>query len=216
MSMHQLEIQSTNAEDFIKHKSAYSTFIKRMSKDEGKVHIISNMDESEPSGLLYLIQKERNEHRRWTKDNGQIDLLYDVVSGSVVGVSAVEESDLDTNYASGGNRLWMDKDYRINHNITKYLLNSNLEWAKDKNKKGMILTFNEYNKLIWEVIADSYKTGTTPSSFGGVWSDWWTDCIPIEDPIIVHSTKQWAVIKPINADKEEIKSDIGRIQNEHQ
>ncbi len=214
--MQNLEIQSTNAENFLKHKSAYNTFLQRMTKDETKSHVISNMDDSEPSGLLYLIEKERNEHRRWTKDNGQIDLLYDLVSGSIVGISAVEDSSLDTSYASGGNRLWMDKDYRANHNITKYLLATNLEWAKENNKKGMILTFNEYNKLIWEVISQAYAKGEKPSSFSGVWSDWWTDCIPIENPITVHSTKQWAVIKPAKAELKEIKQDIGRIENEYQ
>lgn len=214
--MNALEIQSTNAEGFVKHKNAYKTFIKRMENDESKSHVISNMDDSEPSGLLYLIQEERNEHRRWTKDTGQIDLLYDLVTNSIVGISAVENSNLNLDYASGGNRLWMDKDYRINHNITKYLLDSNLKWTKENNKKGMILTFNEYNKLIWEVISKAYETGVTPSSFSGVWSDWWTDCIPIKNPITVHSTKQWAVIKPVNADEDEIKSDIERIQNEYQ
>ena len=57
------------------------------------------------------------------------------------------------------------------------------EWANKNNKKGLILTFNEYNKLIWEVISQAYTTGETPSSVGGIWSNWWTDCIPIKDPI---------------------------------
>ena len=34
--MQNLEIQSTNAENFLKHKSAYNTFLQRMTKDYEK------------------------------------------------------------------------------------------------------------------------------------------------------------------------------------
>jgi hypothetical protein len=214
--MQSLEIKTTNAESFKKHESAYNTFLQRMTKDYEKSHVIPNMDNSEPSGLLYLIKEERNEHRRWTRDTGQIDLLYDLEKGSIVGVSAVEHSNLHPDYASGGNRLWMDKEYRENHNITKHLLTANLNWAMTNNKNGMILTFNEYNKLIWEVISQAHTTGKTPSSVSGIWSNWWTDCIPIENPITVHSTTQWAVIKPCTRfSMDQLKHDVKRIQNDY-
>jgi len=207
-----LEIQTTDAENFKSHESAYLSFLRRMQQDETKEHVMPNMDNSEPSGLLYLIKEERNEHRRWTTDTGQIDLLYDLEKGSIVGVSAVENSNLHPDYASGGNRLWMDKQYRANHNITKHLLTANLNWAMTNNKNGMILTFNEYNKILWDVISAKGKV----ASFSNMWSDWWSDCVPIAEPIIVHNTKQWAVIKPCTYfSLDQLKHDIKRIQHDY-
>jgi hypothetical protein len=214
--MSELEIQTTNADEFSKHLNPYKKFLTRMGKDSTKEHVVPNMDDTAPAGLLYLIEEARDNARRWTKDKGQIDLLYDLEIGSIVGISAVEHSNLHPDYASGGNRLWMDKDYRLDHNITKYLLTANLNWADANKKTGMILTFNDYNKAIWEIICKNYKKGDPIKSVSNMWSNWWNDCVPLAEPIIVHNTTQWAVIKPCTYfSLDQLKQDASRIQREY-
>lgn len=204
--MNSLRIEIANADTFEQHLIAYQNFLKRINSD-GNIRpaLIRNMDDSAPSGLLYLINNERGDHRRWTPGCGEIALLYDDLTGAIVGVSAVEHNPLSDNISSGGNRCWLLQAFRKNHTVTNYLLNSNFIWTKKQEKIGMMLTFNYYNKRIYDaiVLRSRGKTG----SINKFWSNWWNDCLPIEQPIMLHNTPQWAVIKPC-ADHRLIKQEI--------
>jgi hypothetical protein len=204
--MQRLRIELSTAENFkLKHLSSYKNFLKKAAAESKTQKILVNMGDEEPSGLLYLIDEERGEYRRWTEQNGQIAILYDNVTDRVVGISAVENSTLDERITSGGNRLWLDMHYREGHTVTNYLLNSNLNWTKSQDKIGMMLTFNEYNKGIYTIICKASASGKKLSSFGNFWSDWWGDCVPLVKPIMLHNTPQWAVIKPVG-NKDEVKA----------
>lgn len=201
-----LHIEITNAESFDQHLIAYNNFLRKAAAEAKHPSVLRNMGNESPSGLLHLIDSERGPYRRWTQANGEIALLYESVSNKLVGISAVENSTLSDNLASGGNRLWILKENRGNHAITNYLLNSNFKWAQRQNKIGMVLTFNEYNKEIYNAI--TMRTCGKTSTLGKFWSDWWNDCVPLPVPILLHNTAQWAVIKPISSQSqidEEIK-----------
>lgn len=60
----------------------------------------------------------------------------------------------------------------------------------------MILTFNGYNKWIFDTIVK--RAAGKSGALGTVWSNWWNDCIPFETQLNVFSTMQWAVVKPVN------------------
>lgn len=191
--MDSLYVEIANADTFNQHLTAYQHFLKRISNHPSK-QLLYNMGENGPSGLLYLIQPERGEARRWSQDRGEIALLYDKSTNSIVGISAVEHSILSDNISSGGNRFWVLREYRENHNVTNHLLNSNFNWTKKQEKIGMMLTFNNYNKRIYDAIV--LRSNGKTSSINNFWSNWWDDCLPIEQPIVLHNTPQWAVIKP--------------------
>jgi hypothetical protein len=186
-----LQVKTTYAEDFKEVRPDYIVFLKKIAHLKSPAFV--NMGPQMPMGFLHLVDN----NKRWTKDKGQIGMLYDDTSGSVVGVSAVEDLYLSSELSSGGNRCWILPKYRQKNEITKHLLTSNLDWTRERGKAGMLLTFNDYNKWIYDTILKvSTNTGAT---LGTVWSDWWNDCIVLPRKIRLHNTPQWAVIKPLDS-----------------
>jgi len=183
-----LNVIHTCAETFDQYNTEYDAFLDTI-KEDGSPALV-NMGYIAPAGLGYLVSNKL----RWTAKSGQIDLLID--NGRIVGVSAVENSTLSSIFGSGGNRCWILPNYRTNNEITQYLLSSNLNWCKTQNHLGMILTFNGYNKWIFDTIVK--RAAGKSGALGTVWSNWWNDCIPFETQLNVFSTMQWAVVKPVN------------------
>jgi hypothetical protein len=188
-----LRVELTNSNDFKDYRSDYLLFLKKIAEDKSPAS--ANMGLEDNTGFLFSV----DHLKRWTKDNGEIALLYDNLSELIVGVSAVETLYIDPLLGSGGNRCWVSPQYRGNNEVTSYLLKSNLAWCENNDKVGMVLTFNNYNKWIYDTISKlSSNTGTT---LGTVWSKWWNDCIPLPRKIRYFNTHQWAVIKPIDKSK---------------
>lgn len=185
MSLHVIH---TCAETFDQHTIGYNTFLNKIKEDKSPALI--NMGYTAPSGFGHLVRNKL----RWTNNTGQIALLID--DNDIVGVSAVETCSLSNAFGSGGNRCWLLPEYRTNNEITQHLLSSNLQWSKQQNHLGMMLTFNGYNKWIYDTITK--RASGKSSALGKVWSNWWNDCIPFETQLNVFNTPQWAVIKPID------------------
>jgi hypothetical protein len=208
-----LSVKLTTAEDFKEHISAYRSFLRRISQETANTDLLGNMGEDPPGGFLYLIHPSRGTERRWTNDRGQIALLYEEVLGSIVGISAVEDNYLSEALGSGGNRCWLQKNYRLNREVTRYLLSSNLDWCAKRNKVGMMLTFNDYNREIYEIIAKKSSSGV--ASLSGAWSNWWDDCVAVRTPILFHHVQQWAVIKPVPGQERLACEEAARIEKQH-
>jgi hypothetical protein len=183
-----LYVINTYAEIFDQYRTEYNIFLDAIKDDKSPA--LANMGYLEPAGLGFLVANKV----RWTKNTGQIALLIN--DNDIVGVSAVETCSLSNAFGSGGNRCWLLPEYRTNNEITQHLLSSNLQWSTQQNHLGMMLTFNGYNKWIYDTIAK--RASGKSSALGKVWSNWWNDCIPFETQLNVFSTPQWAVIKPIN------------------
>lgn len=184
-----LSISHTSSDDFSEFETDYKAFLRQIKAVNAPAY--ANMGEEGPHGFLFLV----NNKKRWTMDRGQIALLYDNDKNSIVGISAVEHSTLHDDLGSGGNRLWVLPKYRQNNAVSKYLLDSNLQWCAENNKVGMLLTFNDYNKKIYDSIK-KFSSGQG-AALGNIWSDWWNDCVVLPRMIRIHNTPQWAVIKPI-------------------
>lgn len=188
-----LRVELTTSNDFEKYRGDYLSFLKKVEADSSPAAV--NMGEDHYTGFLFSVKHLK----RWTADNGQIALLYDNIKETIVGVSAVETLYINPKLGSGGNRCWLLPGYRTSNEVTTYLLNSNFNWCKENEKVGMVLTFNDHNKWIYETVKKlSSNTGTT---LGTVWSKWWSDCIILPRRIRYFNTRQWAIIKPI--DREE-------------
>lgn len=150
---------------------------------------IKNMLDDE-NGLLFNIKTKT----RWTTELGEITILK--INNDIIGISAVERTLLHKNISIGGIRCWLAEGHRTNQLVTTYLLNSNLCWSKNNNMWAMMLTFNSYNKTIYDGI--KRKSLKKSAGIGNIWSDWWNDCIIIDNPIIIRYTNQWCVLKPID------------------
>ena len=186
-----LSIFHTNANEFEQYESLYNGFLSTIRETDSPA--LENMGDRTSSGFLFLVKNKK----RWTRDHGQITFLYDKDVESIVGVSAVEDCPLHDQLGSGGNRCWVLPPYRNDNSVSKHLLSSNLEWCKSRGKLGMLLTFNDYNKSIYDVIVQ--RSRGQGRALGTIWSNWWNDCIPLENKLRLHNTPQWAVIKPMVA-----------------
>jgi hypothetical protein len=185
-----LRVELTTANDFDKYRNDYQVFLRKVEADKSPAAI--NMGTEDNVGFLFSV----NNLKRWTKDTGEIALLYDNLSETIVGVSAVETFYINDTLASGGNRCWLLPDYRSNNEISTHLLSANFNWCKQNDKVGMVLTFNDHNKWIYDTVKKlSTNSGAT---LGTVWSKWWSDCIVLPRRIRYFRTRQWAIIKPID------------------
>ena len=198
-----MEVIHICADEFNSIEPLYQEFLDVIGNDASPA--LANMGYNAPAGLAYLAKS----HARWTAGLGQIDFLID--NNKIVGVSAVEISTLSTAFGSGGNRVWILPKYRGDNSITKYLLSSNLEWSKLQGHVGLILTFNNYNKWIYNTIIK--RANGQAGALGKVWSNWWNDCIPFAKQLNVFYTPQWAVVKPI-ANVEEVIDGMKNIETE--
>ena len=184
-----LSIITTNSDDFACHNAGYNRFLNAIAEADSPA--FNNMGHASPGGFAYLVKNKV----RWTAATGEIALLRDNNLNEIVGISAVEHCPLSDQLTSGGNRCFLRSSYRSHNEVTDFLLSSNLEWTRRQHKPGMLLTFNHYNKWIYEAIVK--KTQGRAVGVGAVWSNWWNDCIPLATQIVLHNTLQWAVIKPV-------------------
>jgi len=178
-----LTVVRTHSEEFIKYEADYRVFLDVISNTNEEA--FENMGDNAPSGFLYIVKN----NWRWTKDSGQISLLY---SGTnIVGVSAVEQSTLSDRIGSVG-RHWISSAYRGKYSDgSMALLESGIQWCKDNGKAGMVITFNDYNKPLFDLISRE-KKGPYPR-----WNDWWADWIPLPRVVLVLGVLQWALLKPL-------------------
>jgi len=167
-------------------------FVSNQQNEHHDHPAVINMGHNPYTGLLWNIQKQH----RWQSAQGSIAILLH--SDKIVGLSCVELSDEYKNFniTIGGVRCWLDKRHRTENQVTKYLLSQNLSWSIKQKADAMMLTFNDYNKIIYDTIRN--KTQGRAAGLGKIWSSWWNNCICISRPLIVRNTAQWCVLKPIN------------------
>ena len=151
---------------------------------------IDNMLIDHQAGLLFNIKNQL----RWTKDQGEITILRH--GNIMIGISCVEHTAVAPQLTIGGIRCWLDDQHRQHNQVTRYLLSSNLLWSKLQNAAAMMLTFNDYNKQIYDAIVR--KSSAKAAGLGKVWSSWWNDCLAIPNPVNIRHTPQWCVLKPLD------------------
>lgn len=190
MKYHTLQCTSNTISEII--LSDLEKFIQKQEIEHSSHPALKNMGWEPYVGVLYNISNKL----RWTSDIGSISILYN--NSDIIGISCSEISENYPNFGIGGIRCWLDSSYRCDQLVSKYLLNDNLNWCINKKLKGMILTFNDYNKWIYDAI--TRKTNKKTIKLANVWSNWWNDCIIINQQINIRNVNQWCVIKPIDKD----------------
>lgn len=164
-------------------------FLVRQVEQNPNVPACDNMLWKDNAGLLDNIKHKK----RWTKGTGQISILKK--DSAIIGISCVELSDIKE-LSIGGIRFWIDTNHRSKNVETTYLLADNLQWSVNSKMSGMLLTFNDYNKWIYDSI--KRMTHGKAAGFSKIWSSWWKDCIVLDKQMLIRYTKQWCVIKPID------------------
>lgn len=179
-------------------------FLFEQSRDHADHPALSNMLDDQPWGFLSLIGKKE----RWRSDQGEVSILR--YKQRIVGVSCVEHGELHGDLSIGGIRCWLDSSHRTRNLMSIFLLDRNLEWSRRQGKLGMLLTFNQYNKWLYD--AASRISRGRAGGVGNVWSGWWKDTIPIDRPINVRNVRQWCLCKPIH-DGTELRSAMNELES---
>lgn len=177
---------------------SYGQFAKvaKFVEDQTSSHpAFVNMGTDGPAGFLFNIFYKR----RWTYAEGEIAMLED--DDQIIGVSAVERSSFHNKLTIGGIRMWVDPRYRgrpmtedRNSYASKLLLSSNLDWSDKQGMWAMMVTFNDYNKTIFEGI----KRKASGKGVIGDHSDWWSDGMPLDRMLNVRNVSQYCVLKPLD------------------
>ena len=176
------------------------SFVQDIIRDDPRSPAVINMGLDSKAGLLWNISSKS----RWTQNKGEIAFLLNEAE-DIVGVSCVERT-AQAMLAIGGIRTWVLKPYRGKNVISGMMLNSNLDWAANNQMAGMLMSFNEYNRWIYEGIRR--KVNGKGAGLAKIWSNWWDDCLIVERPIKIRHTNQWCVIKPTGMQDESVLRDI--------
>ena len=144
----------------------------------------TNMGWNEPAGLLYNIKNQL----RWKTNQGKIVLVLD--HDKPVAISCVEYPEHDYTWAIGGIRTWITPQYRA-RKVAKVFLNVHYNWARSRGCKFLVITFNDYNRSAWHAVKNPKYRSTAN------WSDWWDNCVAVDQPLIIRHVPQWCIIKPV-------------------
>lgn len=142
-----------------------------------------NMTQDPNGGFLYNVANQS----RWRTDQGNIYVV--TCNGNIVAISCIEYPERSTSWAIGGIRTWITPANRQTH-LPSYVLDKQMNWARDRNCNFMLLTFNEYNKVAHTTVVKGYENKAG-------WSTWWSDCVAVPKPVIIRYVPQWCIIKPV-------------------
>jgi hypothetical protein len=118
---------------FLKQESANST-------DSASENMWSDNWENEPNTLPYILTNSD----KFTGNNGAFHLIVD--DKKIVGCGGVQIAHFNNKIAVAGIRTWLNREYRNQMLIARYLLPAHKAWALANNCKQVALSFNEYNK----------------------------------------------------------------------
>lgn len=144
---------------------------------------IKNMSWDPNGGFLYNVANRL----RWCLDQGKIYVV--TADQDIVAISCVEYPEGSFDWAIGGIRTWIAPAYRTTH-LPSYVLSKQVDWARERGCKFLLLTFNDYNKAAHTAVMRRYRNKAG-------WSNWWDDCIAVPDPVPIRNVPQWCVIKPV-------------------
>ena len=113
-----------------------------ITSDPAHVNMYHKHWEDRPETLPYLIYQST----RFAKSSGDFFILR--INGKIEAISGVQISKFDENVAMAGVRSFINPEQRAKMYIGHHLLPLHLAWAKNKNLKTVLLSFNLYNKRL--------------------------------------------------------------------
>lgn len=178
---------------YITHKNQILEFCKRAFEEKsepGHVNMWHEDWKNVNSTFPYLLYNSE----RFADNNGDMFILLDD-DNNIVAVSGVNISEFDSNVALGGVRTWLNKEYRGQFVVGRYLLPEHLKWATQRGLKTVALTFNDYNKRLIPYFA---RSGFGIQKKRNPGSMFYNGQHILDFPVIINYTKQWVVYHKID------------------
>jgi hypothetical protein len=187
-------IKSVFDQDYhLSHKELLLNYFYRAYQEKdhpGHVNMWDENWEEKSFTLPYLIYKSE----RFRNGNGDMHIILDE-QDNIIANAGVNISDFDPLVALSGVRSWINKEYRTQLLIGKYILPVQLSWAKEKNLKTIAISFNDYNKNLIKHIT---RSGLGIKKRRGPHSMFYNGQYEVEFPVTINYTKQWVVYHKID------------------
>ncbi|NJO60973.1 MAG: hypothetical protein HC836_22765 [Richelia sp. RM2_1_2] len=135
------------------------------------------------ASLLYLLINEQ----RFFAPNGCLNIVYH--DNKIIAVSGVYISDFSKDIAIAGVRAYTLKNYRTRYVHGDTIFPAQITWAKAKNTKMILLSFNSYNDWLYKFILRGSKGKGT--AFGLKFSDTYKKFKPHKKQIIIKHVPQY-------------------------
>lgn len=132
--------------------------------------------------LPYLLEIEK----RFVEPTGKFFVLLD--GDQIVGCSGVYQSDFSEHICIVGLRSWINKDYRAQFLLGRFLYPEQVIWAKSKGFKQAAITFNEYNSKLKNIFL---RTGFGVVKDRKENSLFFNGVNELDFPVEIKYTKQW-------------------------
>tara|TARA_B100001971_G_C17936355_1_gene405372 strand:+ start:74 stop:658 length:585 start_codon:yes stop_codon:yes gene_type:complete len=155
-------------------------------KNKAKANYETEGWETKPHTLLHIILKKD----RFKEGNGMLSLLYD--NNKLIGFAgAYKHTD---NILICLVRAFIIKQYR-GKNVLANILSHQLTYAKQNNYKCGWLTFNDYNKYLYDMIVRFNKGQVV--TLGSKTDNIYKQAIIYKDPIEIQNTMQYVIELPL-------------------
>jgi hypothetical protein len=141
--------------------------------------------EAKPHTLLHIILKKD----RFKEGNGVFSLLYD--NNIPVAYAGAYKHEDDPNILICLVRAFILQQYRAKNLLGNYILPSQMKYAKKNNYEYCWLTYNEYNKYIFNSAKRASQGKAT--ILGTKVTDLYKQAKYYEEPLIIQKTKQYVI-----------------------
>jgi len=196
---------------YLTHKSQLLNYFYNVYQEKTYPSHINMWDENwekKNFTLPYLIYKSE----RFINGHGDMHIILDEQE-NIIANAGVNISDFDPYVALAGVRSWVNKKYRTQLLIAKYILPKQLSWAKEKNLKSIAISFNDYNKNLVKYIT---RSGLGIKKRRGPHSMFYNGHHEVEFPVTINYAKQWVVYHKIDEDYIPNWESIKYIENENE
>lgn len=166
----------------------------RKQSQETKYDASSNMSvddwPNEPASLFYVLFKEG----RFSEGHG----IFNIVTSddTIVSVAGAYVSDFCDDIVIGGVRTWTDKEHRSRFIHGSMVMPAQYEWAYSLGKKMYLLSFNDYNIKLMDLVLRFGTNRTT--KFGVKNAEFYKGFIKHPRRLMIKNVSQWVIYKKID------------------
>ena len=188
------KVEEFSSEEIVINSSLHSEliyFCEKFSRGPSAVNFSTENFESNSTSLFYLIHKTK----RFQGENGKIFLLR--FCGELIGISGVSSLPMNTQIAQGGIRTLLNPIYGRKFILTSHVIPKQYEWAVKKGFREFVLTFNEGNKGLAQLI--SRISQGRAAFFGTKGNEFLKEMIVLPHVVLIHGFRQYVAIKKIDS-----------------
>lgn len=136
---------------------------------------------------------------KFSGNSGAFHLILD--GSKIVGCGGVQIAHFNNKIALAGIRTWLNREYRNQMLIARYLLPAHKAWALEHNCKQVALSFNEYNKNLTRPFTRT-RAGEAGNRISRRTEDmmFYSGVNELDFKVYIQYTPQWVIYEQLDCD----------------